>query len=241
MCSPACIQFAERALRREEVAGAAVIEVGAVDVNGSVRSFVTSLSPSRYLGVDLAQGPGVDEICDASSLVARYGEKSFDVVISTEMLEHVREWRAVVSNMKRLLKPGGVLLLTTRSQGFPYHGYPYDFWRYSLDDMRVIFGDLEIEALEIDPLEPGVFIKARRSSGFVERSLSSHALFSMITRERTLDVSDRTVALFNLEQNVRHRFLVARSVVWQRLLRSLPPGVASTLRNARERFRAGPP
>jgi len=46
-------------------------------------------------------------------------------VISTELLGHVQNWRLVVNNMKNVLKHGGY---ATRSHGFPYHAYPYDFW-----------------------------------------------------------------------------------------------------------------
>ncbi len=237
MCHPACIEFVERAVQEGEVRGAEILEVGAQDVNGTVRPFLTSLEPKSYRGVDLAPGPGVDEVCDATALVARFGERSFDLVVSTEMLEHVLDWRAVVSNLKRVLKPNAVLLITTRSEGFPYHGYPYDFWRYSLDDMRVIFSDLEIEMLEADPLEPGVFIKARRRPDFSEASLGEYALHSMISESRVRDISARRIALFNARRKVLHTALSARSAVWQRLLRALPPPAAATLRSVRELLR----
>ena len=134
MCTKACLEFVRANLQPDEMIGRAVLEVGSLDVNGSVRSIVTVHQPARYVGVDLQEGPGVDAVCDATELVSRFGENSFDLVLSTEMLEHVRDWRVVVSQIKRVLKPGGVLLVTTRSRGFPYHGFPHDFWRYEPGD-----------------------------------------------------------------------------------------------------------
>lgn len=190
MCNRACVDFGQVNLQKEDVCGKGVIEIGAMDVNGSLRPHVESLGPSRYIGVDIQAGPGVDVICDAESLLAVFGPESFELVISTELLEHVRDWRRVVSVMKKLLKSEGLLLITTRSKGFPYHGYPYDFWRYELSDMRVIFADFTIGALQSDPEDPGVFIKARKPRPFKERDISDIELFSVVREERCRDIAD---------------------------------------------------
>ena len=158
---PASI-FAARVVTVDDVRGKRVIEVGSMNVNGSLRATIEALGPAKYVGVDLGEGPGVDEVCPAENLVARFGEASFDLVVCTEMLEHVREWRVVVANLKQLVAPGGVVLLTTRSKGFPYHEYPFDYWRYEPADLRAIFADFAIEALERDTYMPGVFLRARR-------------------------------------------------------------------------------
>lgn len=190
MCNTACVQFAWAHLGADDVAGKRVIEVGSFDVNGSLRPWIESLGPASYVGVDITEGPGVDVICDASALVARFGAESFDVVISTEMLEHVRAWRSVVSNLKNLLRPGGVLLVTTRSVGFGYHGYPSDFWRYSDQDFRRIFADMTIHALSSDPECPGIFLKAERPVDFVEQPLDSIQIYSILKSKRCDSVSD---------------------------------------------------
>ena len=71
MCNLTGIAFGERVLQPADVAGREVLEVGAFDVNGSIRPFVESLQPGRYVGVDIAPGPGVDEVVDASELIER--------------------------------------------------------------------------------------------------------------------------------------------------------------------------
>ena len=198
MCNPDCIRFAELYLTREELEGKNVLEVGSLNVNGSIREVVGPLRPASYLGVDMVLGPGVDERCDIRDLVRRYGRNRFDAVVSTELLEHVRDWRSAVSNLKNVLKDGGVLLITTRSNGFPYHGYPHDFWRFEPSDLQVIFSDFSIEALSSDPSCPGVFMKARRKAPFRERPLASHRLYSMLTRRRCRDVNAVNVYFFRV-------------------------------------------
>ena len=216
MCNKTGIAFGERMLTESIVAGRDVVEVGSYDVNGSVRPHVESLAPRSYLGVDITEGPRVDRVLDAQELVAQLGAESADVVITTEMLEHVREWATVVDNLKGLLRPGGYLLVTTRSAGFPYHAWPYDFWRYELDDFRRIFADMEIVALESDEAAPGVFLFARRPEVFSRRT-PGLALHSMLTGRRQRRLTDAQVAWFRA--TAPPRFAVARLRV--RLARAL--------------------
>ena len=186
MCNKACIDFGRENLTRQDIEGKKVIEIGSRDVNGSLRPFVEELKPESYVGIDLEAGSGVDEICNVYDLVERFGPESFDVAISSEMVEHVQNWRDAISQIKSILKPEGVVLITTRSIGFPYHDYPFDYWRYELDDMRAIFSDMTIEALKPDELSPGVLVKARKPVDFIENDLSEHALFSMVTIGRSV-------------------------------------------------------
>lgn len=184
MCHTSCLTFGARAVRADEIEGRRVLEVGARDVNGSLRGIYEAYGPAKYVGVDMVAGRGVDVLCDAGELEQRFGADSFDVVVSTELLEHVRDWRRVVSNLKHVCAPGGFLLVTTRSRGFPYHSYLGDYWRYEVEDAERIFGDLDVETLERDPQVPGIFLKAAKREDFEEADLSDVALYSVVTRRR---------------------------------------------------------
>jgi SAM-dependent methyltransferase len=211
MCNAQCLRFVARALAPEEIRGRSVLEVGSKIVNGSVKPMVQAHAPQSYLGVDIDRGPGVDEICDVNNLVGRYGTGTFDMVLCTELLEHVRDWRRAVSNLKGVLKPGGILLITTRSKGFPYHGYPADYWRFETHDLHALFSDFVIERLETDPSSPGVFLKAVKPGRFLSRALDDHRLYSVIRRRRCLSVGAREAAWVG-------KFFVMREA----LLRALP-------------------
>ena len=96
----------------------------------------------------------------------------------------------MVSNIKSICRPGGVILLTTRSHGFKYHGFPYDFWRYEQEDMKNIFSDFEIQALQGDPEMPGVLLKARKPASFTEKDLFDYKLYSIVTDKKMKELRD---------------------------------------------------
>lgn len=152
MCNAWCVDFVRRCSRFWP-AGAHVLEVGSLNVNGSPRDAMPeSIGP--YIGVDLHKGPGVDMVLDACKVNEFFGCEQFDVVISTEMLEHVRDWRPVIYNMLAAAKPNGFVCITTRSPGFEYHPYPLDCWRFTTEDMQRIFVadyGLPITHMETDP------------------------------------------------------------------------------------------
>src|SRR6266496_1641489 len=169
---PSAYAWASTALTAAEVKGKHVIEAGAYDVNGSVRPAVEALGPASYTGTDMQPGPGVDEVCPAEKLPAVLGDGTAGVLISTEMLEHAEDWQAAMAGMIRALAPGGLLVLTTRSEGFPYHGYPEDHWRFSVAGMGEIMAAAGMDVLDLradpDPASPGVFVKARKPDDWAQ-------------------------------------------------------------------------
>lgn len=90
--------------------------------------------PNR-VALDIRPGRGVRVIGDAMSLGIT--SEAFDVVLCTEVLEHLPEPQRAVDEMFRVLRPGGTLLLTTRFL-FPIHDAPHDYFRFTKYGLRYL-------------------------------------------------------------------------------------------------------
>lgn len=97
--------------------GVKTLEIGSLDINGSIRSFFTN---ADYIGVDVAPGPGVDEVRQGQ--LVDYPTGTFDVVISCECMEHNPFWVETLSNMFRMAKPGGLVVVSCATTGRAEHG-----------------------------------------------------------------------------------------------------------------------
>lgn len=188
------ILFGATSLRAEDVTGKRVLEIGSRraglrELQGTLRPYVESLQPEEYVGADALPGEQVDLVCPVEALLPHFGPASFDLIVCTEVLEHVADWRRAVGTIKRLCRAQGIVLVTTRSRGFPYHGFPRDFWRFEVGDMEAIFADMEVLSLRPDPQFPGVFLKARKPAAFVERDLSALYLYSILRGARAKEVA----------------------------------------------------
>lgn len=95
--------------------GKRILEVGSLDVNGSVRGLFEGCD---YTGVDLDAGPCVDVIGQGQSL--DYSDESFDVVISAECFEHNPFWLETFVNMRRMAS--GLVVFTCATTGRGEHG-----------------------------------------------------------------------------------------------------------------------
>ncbi len=176
MCHASCLKFSSKHLTKSLCLGKRIIDVGSRNINGSPRSIVEPFAPSEYIGVDIVKGKEVDTLCHAEDLVCHFFQYSFDIVIASELLEHVSNWKASISNIKNICKPNGFILLTTRSPGFPYHPCPIDLWRFTVKDFEYIFSDFFIVDLISDPQTPGVFIFAQKLLPYSENDLSNYSV-----------------------------------------------------------------
>lgn len=97
-----------------------VCEFGSLNLNGGVRELFTVAS--LYVGVDLLAGPGVDVVANAASFTPPSWLR-FDCVVSTEALEHTDQAAEICANALRILKPGGVFLVTAAGETRDPHSW----------------------------------------------------------------------------------------------------------------------
>jgi SAM-dependent methyltransferase len=110
-------------------AGNFILDVGSMDINGSLHDFRPE--GSGYVGVDLAAGKGVDVVIKTNSQLP-FAKEVFDIVVSTSCFEHDMMFWLTFLEMCRVLKEGGYLYLNAPSRG-AYHQYPIDAWRFFPD------------------------------------------------------------------------------------------------------------
>lgn len=93
------------------------LDVGGRNVNGSVRA---ELPNTLWTGLDMRPGPDVDIVADAATWIP---DRTYDIVIATELFEHAEKWREIIHTMWLALDPAGpgLFISTCASVGRPIH------------------------------------------------------------------------------------------------------------------------
>lgn len=154
------MDFVRDVIAHYDLKGKDVLEVGSLNVNGSVRELFET---DHYIGTDMRMGLGVDYAVNAHDL-GGYFQQQFDVVVSTEMLEHDEAFWVSVQEMGIVLKRGGFLILTARGNGFPQHGFPEDYYRFMPSAATPLLALAHCEKIHVenDPQDPGLFVVGRK-------------------------------------------------------------------------------
>lgn len=128
-----------------------VLEVGSLNINGTVRDFFTDCD---YVGVDLEHGLGVDMVEQGQEL--DFEDRDFDVSISAECFEHNPFWLETFLNMRRMT--AGLVIVTCATVGRAEHGthghepssspFTVDRWDYYQNLTEQDFHD----AIDLDEL-----------------------------------------------------------------------------------------
>jgi SAM-dependent methyltransferase len=123
-------------LRRE---GAAAAGKRVLDVGSGVKPYYPFFAgAAEYVGVDVKENVDADLVGSADAIPVEDG--SFDVVLCTQVLEHVDDPAAVVRELARVTAPGGRVLASTHGVML-YHPNPQDLWRWTHTGLQRLFED----------------------------------------------------------------------------------------------------
>ncbi len=139
-----------------------VLEIGSLNVNGAAREIIPIA-----VGVDIRKGQGVDLVASVTELPSYFPNGSFDACVSTETLEHVEDWRGFVRTTWDMVKDGGYLVMTMASMSKGRHAYPDDYWRMSLDHIKLIYPRAEWVG-NLGPVSIGWVVKKEGELGSLD-------------------------------------------------------------------------
>lgn len=142
-----------------------VMNVAAPASSGSLLDFGCGGQPyrrifepyiSRYIGADVASASGVtldlELIPDAR---VPLDDASMDTILSTQVLEHVFDFRTYLGECARLLKPRGRLIISVPMH-WRHHEEPFDYWRFTKFGLKKTLEQAGFSILDLRPCG-GVF------------------------------------------------------------------------------------
>lgn len=109
-----------------------------LDVGAQRKQYKKYFHPKKYFALDSEEKWEPDICCDAHNIKCE--KDKFELVIATELLEHCYNPQKVVDEIYRVLKPGGICLISVPFM-VPYHIAPgiKDYYRFSKDGLNYLF------------------------------------------------------------------------------------------------------
>lgn len=126
------------------------LEIGAKDYGSTVN--LRAMFPGEtYVGIDMAEGKGVDLVLDLTrpfdEIDAAVAGRRFGTVFCLSVMEHCAQPFLMADNITRLLAPGGTLYVSV-PYAWKFHGYPSDYWRFTPEGVKKLFPGLAFDMAE---------------------------------------------------------------------------------------------
>jgi SAM-dependent methyltransferase len=121
-----------------------VLNVGA---GGTVGALIGRLEHARLTTIDVDRSRNPDAVMDVRRM-DEFADGSIDQVFMMEVLEHVETPQEAIDEVRRVLRPGGTLMLSA-PLAFEIHEAPGDYYRFTRHGLAWLlrdFGSVEIAA-----------------------------------------------------------------------------------------------
>ena len=100
--------------------------------------YKTKIPHAEFLTVDIDDTHQPDILSDVHDL--QIADEQFDVVVMTRVLEHLPDPRKAISEVRRVLKPGGTAIFSAPFI-HKYHASPRDYWRFTHEGLAELCRD----------------------------------------------------------------------------------------------------
>ncbi|HEX6791364.1 MAG TPA: class I SAM-dependent methyltransferase [Candidatus Krumholzibacteria bacterium] len=163
----------------------------------------------RYIGFDSIDAPDRGEKADVlgDALALPFADGCADAILCTEVIEHVKDPGAMLSEFSRVLVPEGSVLLTSPFT-WHLHDEPHDYWRFTEFGLRVLFERAGFRVMALRPTNG--FLGALLQSGCYALMQSSGRL-RFLTRPVVWLMQTVAMMVGSLDRNRR---MTSNYVVW---------------------------
>jgi len=165
--------------------GGRLLQIGSRVPVGEAAVPPRELLRGRLVGLDIHPGCNVDLVGDAHSLSRFLRAGSFQGVLSSSVLEHVQAPWVVAAEINRVLAMGGLVYQHVPA-AWPGHAQPNDFWRFSSEGLRVLFGPATgFEILEVcDSAQAAIIPAPDWRGGFMDMpTIPALAMAEIVARK----------------------------------------------------------
>ena len=128
-----------------------ILDIGSFDATGKNYNYksIFDLPNWNYVGLDVIDGANVDILVEDFYNISEIEDNSYDVVISGQLFEQLEFFWITMSEIDRILKPGGFCCIIAPSGG-PKHGsLGHDCYRFYEDGMAALARYVDFEMLHV--------------------------------------------------------------------------------------------
>ena len=163
-----------------------ILDVGSLDTKGTYNySDIFDEKNWNYTGLDIEDGHNVDIVVTDIYDWFEIEDNSYDVIISGQFFEHLEFFWLTMSQIERVLRPGGYVCIIAPSAG-PKHGANlnncYKFYEDGLKAMAK-YVDLEVLHASVD--------NRKEANPWNDACLVAHKSGSLLVDEKTKQLEDR--------------------------------------------------
>lgn len=131
---PSAMELGRLLFRTHGVGVRRVLDIGSIDLNGSLRDVCPS--DIAYVGIDMSPGKGVDLVLD-DPYQFPFADGAFDMIVSTSCFEHDPMFWLTFLEILRVTRDGGIVYINAPANGH-YHTHPWDNWRFYPDAAQAL-------------------------------------------------------------------------------------------------------
>ena len=125
-----------------------ILDVGSLDSKGNYNySDIFNEEKWSYTGLDYVGGNNVDIVVTDIYNWFEVEDNSYDVIISGQLFEHLEFFWLTMSEIKRVLKPGGYVCIIAPSSGHKHGGNVPNCYRFHEDGLKAMANYVDLEVL----------------------------------------------------------------------------------------------